>query len=376
MVEIRRSILTLLPLGLVLLLVGVVVAGEYMDRADSLDRAGDLDAAAAAYREAYSVDESNLEALMGLADVSVRSGNLGTAAQALMQVIERDQTYTEAYLELARIGWLTGDLEQARQYVDLADTVATSPNPKIPAYRSVILRGMGRVREADSVIEAAARRFPDSPIIEANLALIKALAESPEIGFQHAYKALSLDPTRVQTLITLASMYFAAGDLDSAKHYYQLAAERDPENVMVRDGLAQFDSLSVEMQLHKLMREGVGYFDRALYSKARKSFSQAIELDSTFFEAYLNLGFTLNLVGEPGRAAEVFRKASQLNSEDAPLYIGWGNALAGLGKFDEAIVKYERAIELDSTIQEVHQALETVRMLKERQAEEAEGEER
>jgi len=360
----RRDIVTLMAV-ILLMITGVVYADQYMQRADSLANAGSLELAAEAYREAYSYDETNLSALMGLADVSIRRGAFSTAAQALVAVVEKDQFFVDAYLELARIAWLSGDFKQASQYMALADTVSVMPNPKILAYKSVVLRGLNRLEEADSVIVEASTQFPDNPMIEANLALIKALTDGPDVGFRHAYKALDLDPERVQTLVTIASLYFAAGDMDSAKYYYQRAADRDPENVMVQDGLIQFDSLTVDMQLHQLMRDGVGYFDRALYSKARRAFTQAIELDSTFFEAYLNLGFTLNLLGEPDRAAAVFETASKLNDNDAPLYIGWGNALAGIGKFDDAIAKYERALEIDSTIKEIHEAIETVRMLKE-----------
>jgi tetratricopeptide (TPR) repeat protein len=341
-------------------------ATQYESAADSMIAAGDLAGAADALREAYSLDESNLDALRKLAEVSLHLGDLAAARQALQLVVEEDRADVNSYLEIARIEWLAGSPDVALQFIDLAEKVAAKPVAKIPAYRSIVLRNAGLLAEAESVLVAAQEQFPDNPLIISNLGLVAALAGDDERGFEYAKRAYELDSNEVFTLTSLAGLYLADGNLDEAKRLYERAMEIDPLNFFARQSHENFELIAKETELERLMRQGIRYFDKALYLRARGAFRAAIEIDSNFFEAYLNLGFTLNLLGEPRNAIRVFEKAELLDSASAPLYIGWGNALAGIGEFDEAIDRYEIAIRLDSTITDVHEALRTVRKLKER----------
>lgn len=339
---------------------------QYESIADSLIAAEDLAGAADALREAYSLDESNLDLLRKLAEVSLNLGDFAAARQALQLVIDEDRADINSYLEIARIEWLVGSPEVALQYIDLAEKVAVKPIAKISAYRSIVLRGAGLFAEAESVLVAAQEQFPDNPLIISNLGLVAALAGDYEKGFEYAERAYELDSNEVFTLTSLAGLYLADGNLDEAKRLYERALEIDPLNFFARQSIENFELIAKETELERLMRQGIRYFDKALYLRARGAFRAAIEIDSNFFEAYLNLGFTLNLLGEPRNAVRVFQKAEVLDSRSAPLYIGWGNALAGIGEFDEAIDRYEAAIRLDSTITDVHEALRTVRELKEK----------
>ena len=341
-------------------------ATQYESIADSLIAAENLAEAADALREAYSLDESNLDVLRKLAEVSLHLGDFAAARQALQLVVDEDRADVNSYLEIARIEWLIGSPEVALQYIDLAEQVAVKPIAKISAYRSIVLRGAGLFAEAESVLVAAQEQFPDSPLIISNLGLVAALSGDYEKGFEYAEKAYELDSNEVFTITSLAGLHLADGNLDEAKRLYERAVDIDPFNLFARQSLDNFDMIAKETELERLMRQGIRYFDKALYLRARGAFRAAIEIDSNFFEAYLNLGFTLNLLGEPRNAVKVFEKAKVLDSTSAPLYIGWGNALAGIGEFDEAIDRYETAIRFDSTITDVHEALRTVRELKER----------
>jgi tetratricopeptide (TPR) repeat protein len=339
---------------------------QYESIADSLIAAEDLAGAADALREAYSLDESNLDLLRKLAEVSLHLGDFAAARQALQLVVDEDRADVNSHLEIARIEWLVGSPEVALQYIDLAEKVAVEPTAKISAYRSIVLRDAGLIAEAESVLVAAQEQFPDSPLIISSLALVAALAGDQEKGFRYAEKAYELDSNGVFTVTSLAGLHLADGNLEEAKRLYERAMEIDPLNFFARQSLENFELIAKETELERLMRDGIRYFDKVLYIRAREAFRAAIEIDSSFFEAYLNLGFTLNLLGEPRNAVRVFEKAELLDSTSAPLYIGWGNALAGIGEFDEAVDRYETAIGLDSTITDVHEALRTVRELKER----------
>jgi tetratricopeptide (TPR) repeat protein len=344
--------------------IDAVLSDSQMSRVDSLTAEGDLAGVAAILRQVYSEDESDVGTLKLLADVCARMGDLASAEQALTIVIERDQFDADAYLELGRFAWLRREFDVSLQYIDLAERVSVRPNPKVPAYKSVVFRAVGKLAEAESLLVTALGTFPNSPIVLSNLGLAVALQRGPAEGFRYAYLAYDLDTTDVYSLSSLASLHLAAGNLDSARICYEMALAADPGNYFVKSGLENLETTAAEMRIPMLMQEGVRYFDRALYLRARKAFREVVALDSTFFEAWLNLGFTLNLLGEPRNAVSVFEKAVTLDSMSAPLYIGWGNALAGINEFDSAIEKYEQARLLDSAIVEVEEALKAVKEMK------------
>lgn len=338
-------------------------AAEYEAVADSMIDAGDLDGASEALRDAYSLDESNTNILRKLAEVSMHRGDFAAARQALDLVVETDQTDVDSYLEIARLEWLAGSLDVSMQYVNLAEQVSVSPNDKIPAYRSIVYRGMGRLAEAESLLVAARDVYPDSPLILANLGMVRALRGEPDEGFDHVKRAYSLDSNSVFVISSLAGMHLADGNLDEAERLYKRALEIDPLNYFTRQSVENFDQFALETKLQKLMRDGVRYFDRSLYLRARNAFREAVNLDSTYFDSHINLGFTLNILGEPRTALEVFKRAEAIDSMSAPLYIGMGNAYAGIAEFEQAMDCYNRAIELDSNIVEARQALKTVKEL-------------
>ncbi len=344
-------------------------ASQWEAVSDSLIAAEDLDSAAVALREAYGLDETNAGILRKLADVSLSLGDFAAARQALNRMVEMDRSDAESYLELARVEWLAGSLDLAIQYVDLAELASVRLIDKVPAYRSIIYRGMGQLAEAESVLVAARKQFPESSLILSNLGLLAALVGDTDKGFEYMQMAYEFDSNDASTISSLAGLHLAEGNVDEARRLYERALNVDPLNYFTRQSLQNFDRIAKEARFQSLMRDGVRYFDMSLYLKARKAFRKAIELDSTYFDAHLNLGFTLNLIGEPRNAIEVFERAELLDSMSAPLYIGLGNALAGIGEFDRAIEKYERAIELDSTIVEVHEALRTVQELRDRSQE-------
>lgn len=337
---------------------------QYMQLADSLLKVKDLAGSADALREAYSADEGNFDAMRKLVGISIRLGEFEMARQALELLIEYQEMDANSYLEAGRLAWLAREFDIANQYIDLAELVAVLPNEKIPAYRSIVYRGTGRLAEAESLLVAAQKQFPKSTLILSNLGLAVALLRGPEDGFKYVQRAYEIDSTDVYTLSSLASLYLAEGDVEKARSLFEKALKYDPQNFFTKSSFENLDNTAKEMQIPVLMQKGVTYFDKSLYTRARNAFKDVIALDSTFVEAYMNLGFTLNLLGEPRNAIVAFEKGAAIDSSMAPLYIGWGNALAGIGKLDSAIVMYNRAIALDASLPEAHEALKTVKELK------------
>lgn len=89
---------------------------------------------------------------------------------------------------------------------------------------------------------------------------------------------------------------------------------------------------------------------------AKAEYERAIALDSTMAPAHLNLGLVL-LERDPAAAVEPFRRAAELQPEQARPRFLTGLALERSGKLAEALGQYESAMKLDEKTFDVRFAL-------------------
>src|SRR5262249_17469724 len=97
---------------------------------------------------------------------------------------------------------------------------------------------------------------------------------------------------------------------------------------------------------------GLRLREESKFAEAKSAFMRAIDLDSMFVPAYINMGRLLvEGVLPEGRdydgAIEMYWTATRYNSKAAGAYINWGVGLSGKHDNDGAIRKYRKAIEID-----------------------------
>ncbi len=69
--------------------------------------------------------------------------------------------------------------------------------------------------------------------------------------------------------------------------------------------------------------------------------------EQTTAEKYVGAGDRLYEDGTFQEACADYERAVQIKPDYAPAYSGWGNALLGLKRFDEALDKFQKATDLD-----------------------------
>jgi DNA-binding transcriptional MerR regulator len=79
---------------------------------------------------------------------------------------------------------------------------------------------------------------------------------------------------------------------------------------------------------------------------AEAAYRRAIEIDSTFADAHLNLGRLLHAAGAVSDALKEYESAKSIDWDDATTFYNIGVASQDLGELSDAIAAYERAIEL------------------------------
>jgi tetratricopeptide (TPR) repeat protein len=84
------------------------------------------------------------------------------------------------------------------------------------------------------------------------------------------------------------------------------------------------------------------------YPKAIQEYTEATKIDSTYAPAYNSLGYAQRFVGDFAAAEAAFKKYIELIPNDPNPYDSYGELLMKMGRFDESIGQYEKALAQDS----------------------------
>ena len=162
-------------------------------------------------------------------------------------------------------------------------------------------------------------------------------------------------------------------DVRNAIHYFQSGLEKDPDNALLYTGLADA-YIDKMMDVHESPAEATSkaraaaekavQLDDSLaeahtslgmiklsydwdWVGAEREFKRAIELNPGYPLAYVMYGQYLTMVGRQTDAMPYFDKAHKLDPLFGQSYRGEGYSCFMAHKYDEAIVQYRKALELE-----------------------------
>jgi tetratricopeptide (TPR) repeat protein len=92
---------------------------------------------------------------------------------------------------------------------------------------------------------------------------------------------------------------------------------------------------------------GLVAFGRQDYDGAIKSLSRAVELDPKFTPPYNQLGYAYRAQGKNAEAEKTFKKYAELLPDDPNPHDSYAELLMRLGRFDESIAEYKKALQID-----------------------------
>ncbi|MBG1267357.1 caspase, EACC1-associated type [Nostoc sp. WHI] len=110
-------------------------------------------------------------------------------------------------------------------------------------------------------------------------------------------------------------------------------------------GKGKLNSLTQERGNLYLKCENVDS-DFSDFPHIQMEFRKAIQIDTNNANAHLNLGITLHDQGKLDEAIAAFRKAIQADPKYLDAYFNLGNALEAQGKWNKAIIEYRKVIQL------------------------------
>ncbi|KAM7184287.1 mitochondrial outer membrane 72K protein [Naviculisporaceae sp. PSN 640] len=142
-------------------------------------------------------------------------------------------------------------------------------------------------------------------------------------------KSIELDPTMIQSYIKRASMNLELGSPDKAEADFAKAVAQNSEDP---------DIYYHRAQLHFIGGE---------FAEAQKDYQKSIDLDGDFIFSHIQLGVTQYKMGSTASSNATFRRCVK-NFPDTPdVYNYFGELLLDQGNFNEAIEKFDKAIELE-----------------------------
>ncbi|HTS89345.1 MAG TPA: tetratricopeptide repeat protein [Gemmatimonadales bacterium] len=205
-----------------------------------------------------------------------------------------------------------------------------------------------------TVSDAARKEFLQGRELADNLRLADAIA--------HFDKAIALDPNFASAELARANVAPTVKDfqlhLDRAVALSSKASEGERLAILA----AQAGSVGNAAKVREYLERSATLFpkdERAQFAvgafyqgqqelpKAIAAFKAAIAIAPEFPPAYNNLGYAYRTTGDYAGAEAAFKKYAELIPNDPNPYDSYGELLMKLGRFDESMTQYRKALALD-----------------------------
>jgi mitochondrial import receptor subunit TOM70 len=144
-------------------------------------------------------------------------------------------------------------------------------------------------------------------------------------------KAIELDPSLTQAYIKRASMQLELGEKDKAAEDFARAAEQNKDDP---------DIFYHRAQLHFILGE---------FADAAKDYQKSIDLDRDFIYSHIQLGVTQYKMGSIASSMATFRRCIKNFDKVPDVYNYYGELLLDQQKYEEAIQRFETAIDMERT---------------------------
>ncbi|RMZ91947.1 hypothetical protein DV736_g837, partial [Chaetothyriales sp. CBS 134916] len=149
------------------------------------------------------------------------------------------------------------------------------------------------------------------------------------LSMEDLNKAIELDPALSQAYIKRASMHLELGNREEAANDFERALEQNKEDP---------DIYYHRAQLHFILQE---------FADAAKDYHKSIELDKDFIYSHIQLGVTQYKMGSIASSMATFRRTIKNFDKVADVYNYYGELLLDQQKYDEAINRFETAIDME-----------------------------
>jgi len=188
------------------------------------------------------------------------------------------------------------------------------------------------------------REFSD--ILKLQSEVAKNVAEALALKLLPAEKARvnsvqTVNPEAYEAYLKGLSHFYkiAPAELETARHYFELALDKDPNYALAHTGIAL---IWIGLQQMSALAPSVAT------PKAKEAALRALELDDTLAEVHYTWALIKTWSDWDWEGAEqAFQRALEINPNYPDALVYYSNLLCYMGRLDEALAYAERAVELD-----------------------------
>jgi len=108
------------------------------------------------------------------------------------------------------------------------------------------------------------------------------------------------------------------------------------------------------LEVLKHFNSGVHFYNQREFLKAIQAYQKVIELDPSYVEAYNNLGFIYQMLGDEDRAFGFYQKSTEINPKYEKGYNNLGILLLFRGRYEEGQEVFQKAVAINSNNIESH----------------------
>lgn len=142
-------------------------------------------------------------------------------------------------------------------------------------------------------------------------------------------KSIELEPSLTQSYIKRASIHLELGNREAAADDFEQATAQNKEDP---------DIFYHRAQLHFILGE---------FAEAAKDYQKSIDLDRDFIFSHIQLGVTQYKMGSVASSMATFRRCIKNFDKVPDVYNYYGELLLDQQKYQEAIEKFETAIDME-----------------------------
>ncbi|XP_053799119.1 protein O-mannosyl-transferase TMTC1 [Vidua chalybeata] len=331
--------------------------------------------------------------------------NLGTLTKDVVEAkayyrraLQLNPQHNRALFNLGNLLKSQGKKEEA--VILLRDSIKYGPE-FADAYSSLasLLAEQERLKEAEEVYKAGIENCPESSDLHNNYGVFLVDTGSPERAMSHYRQAILLSPThhvamvnlgrlhrslgqnkeaevwykralkvsrKAEILSPLGALYYNTGRYEEALQVYREAAALQPSNKDIRLALAQVLAMmgrtkEAEKMTNHILNEDVEclecyrllsaiYSKQELYAKALEAIEKALQLKpkdpKVISELFFTKGNQLREQNLLDKAFESYKRAVELNPDQAQAWMNMGGIEHIKGSYITARDYYEKALQL------------------------------
>jgi len=331
-------------------------AYDYFVKGDLYEQSGDLVEAAEMYRKALIYDPSSAEIRRVLSDVYLQLGRYNEAAVTRSEIAEKD---TEDFNFIGSCLQYTKDFSGAADFFKRSlELDSTQYMPR--RYLAVLLQILGNYDEAEKNYLAAVGYAPDKTESLLDLATFYVKINKFDDAIRVLTEALDDDENDIRIISSLASIMIAKGDTASADSLYRQTMEDNWDNPVVLQALVP---LSFSINNTELAEQAVGriaehypddpdiarhyamiVFGNQKFAKAESLMMEIDEKGWADSDIYYYLGRLKHFDEQYDLAEKYYREAIALEDSLPDAWINLALVIDRQGRYNEALETMQKAL--------------------------------